>query len=371
VRNTVSDYENYYLFRAYKRDNVLFSSDNYYGRVLWDFWNVTLQYQHWAFNFARFNKNDFWEKKYGKPWQEDLDGGRSGSLATYLGFYTLVAALGRPAPGKYRKNAKTGIFEFPLSDEQYTNESITIKESTGGRDFYNDYDFSGYIYFETKAGAFYDRLAAFQFLCDPSTYFMGVDYSSDIQRYLINYQTFFPKEMLNLLGGMFLDDYNYFGWKTQNKELYQPIIIGDPADIEEQKSMISINPNPDYLFPTTKYRIPALAAYYGMSLLVSDYDRSFTDIGKIFLVGSGESMDAPEGTEFVEFTDPLSLKTYRAYKNADPNVTDIGYQLIQLANEKLNEYTSTDELKKDYNLSVLQYVVGKIEILRGYNIIYD
>jgi len=77
---------------------------------------------------------------------------------------------------------------------------------------------------------------------------MGVDYSSDIQRYLINYQTFFPKEMLNLLGGMFLDDYNYFGWKTQNKELYQPIIIGDPADIEEQKSMISINPNPDYLF---------------------------------------------------------------------------------------------------------------------------
>jgi len=108
-----------------------------------------------------------------------------------------------------------------------------------------------------------------------------------------------------------------------------------------------------------------------MSLLVSDYDRSFTDIGKIFLVGSGESMDAPEGTEFVEFTDPLSLKTYRAYKNADPNVTDIGYQLIQLANEKLNEYTSTDELKKDYNLSVLQYVVGKIEILRGYNIIYD
>ena len=77
---------------------------------------------------------------------------------------------------------------------------------------------------------------------------------------------------------------------------------------------ISLEPEPMYTFPTTRFRIPMLAAYYGMALLVDNYDRSFMDSVRLWIAGDKYQITPPPDAEVATCEDLFSGRIYKTYR---------------------------------------------------------
>jgi hypothetical protein len=261
---------------------------------------------------------------------------------------------------------------------------------------YNDWQSGGNDMHPVSAGAIYERLAALETLTDPETNLLNVDESSDTTRYLVNYHTVFPEPMFQLLGSLVNGNIKGYGWQvtTKPEELVGPggtyvaddavdtryviprWMITVPGFMENPSEAVPLNPEQvdDYYFPTTKYRIPMLAAYYGMSFLTRTYDKSFIDTTRVFLKDEAAAVTIPPGTETVEFQNPLSGRIYVAYKPAggDDNVYS-AYYLVKLAKAAFAGFTTIEDLQADFEKpdSLLAFIMGKLELMRGMNQAYE
>ena len=131
------------------------------------------------------------------------------------------------------------------------------------------------------------------------------------------------------------------------------------------------------VFPTTRFRVPMLAAYYGLGLFLDSYDHSFVDVTRVYIDGHSQGItpNADGVTADASFTDPMSGKTYTAVRSmhADAGLFHPAHFMIgQLKAEFLDTYNgSTIDLQADYNYSDYQFLVDKLELLRGMNYTYD
>jgi len=396
--NTIDDYWWYWIFWGHWRQSLLFHYETYSNRVLMAFKRLQYQYQWWAVDYMRYNQDDWWEKKFGIPWEEDPRGGLTGSMATLEGFKTLMEVFSIPQGSYpwvqfYGFNNKRQRYETVTSyNRQELANYFVLEENMGkfaARPLYPGYTFLAEMVFPTSGGAIYDRLHAFSTLTDPSTNFLNIDEIPDNRRYLISYYTFFPNQLLRLLGGL----------TTHREENYAPCIVEDdegkplflktrdPNNLTDPSFCADghyLEPEPvDYDFPTTWYRIPMLAAYYGMSLMINDYDRRFMDTTRIFLKGHEDAIDLPDDmvcstvpdpdADCVEFGDPLSGKVYVAYKSGDGETYDTAFHLVNEALTILGKYEDLEELQADYEFGEgeLQRMVGLLELIRGMHKQFD
>ena len=396
--NTIDDYWWYWIFWGHWRQSLLFHYETYSNRVLGAFKRIQAQFQWWAVDYMRYNNDDWWEKKFGMPWEEDPMGGLTGSMATLEGFKTLLEVFSIP------QGAYPGVQFYGFNNQKQRYETVTshnrqelanyfvLEENIGkfsSRPLYPSYVFLAEMVFPASGGSIYDRLHAFATLTDPTTDFLNIDEFPDHRRYLISYYTFFPNQLLNLLGGL----------TTHREENYAPCIVendeGKPQYLKTRDPQNIMDPNfcadghylepepVDYDFPTTWYRIPMLAAYYGMSMMINDYDRRFMDTTRIFLKGHEDAIDLPEDmvcstvpdpdADCVEFGDPLSGKVYIAYKAGDGETFDTAFHLVNEALTILGKYDSLEELQDDYEFGEgeLQRMVGLLELIRGMHKTYD
>ncbi len=393
VVNALDDHETFdWFFRGYYHGSVLFWPDDYYYSVRSTFYLAKLQYQWWALNLAHYNHNDWWQNGPGRgagpngedlPWDEDPSGGLAGKLAAYESYGALAAAFGRPVPGYYGYNRRTGHFEHVMD---YNPDNLTnvfrLFEDDGARPMYAGWSNEGYGIYPVRAGSIYERLAAFEVLTDPTSYFKGVDMSSDVRRYRLSFYTLFPDETLNLLGGVLTGQTEGYGlcirvndsgnMTSMNRRHYLAGLDCEPGEIP-------LTPEPsDYIFPTTKYRLPMLAAYYGMSLMITDYDRRFMDVTRVFLAGHGTELEFAEGTEVANFECPFSGKIYVAAKTGMNNEFDPAYYLVTEAARELDRYRDEDTgeirwdaLRNDYERSRLEFLTGKLELIRSMHTLYE
>jgi hypothetical protein len=404
VANHIDDYEAYWPFRAYKRDNDLFSpSSGYWGRVMYTMQFYRKHFEHWAYSFSRYNKGDWWEKEYGTPWHLDVNGGLGKTIAVQEVFETMANVFGRPATSYYGWNEAKGRYEPVVNNgkNQYQN-IFEVREDKGARPMYPSYDFSGYLYTPARAGTFYDRLGALMMMTYPMTMFTrGVDTMHDMQRFRINFATVWPQRVQNILSGMITGEPSMFGWCIEHDDV-PPTEggSGDPTGVKFRKwfgtaedmdayysNCVPLTPEPEYSFPTTQYRLPAIAAIYGMGWMGETWDRTFVDRTRVWLDGEGNDLTVPEGFEVVTYTDPFSGKTYKApydpnefdpSKETSPRVTipaelSEGHRnvywptarLLTLANNFKAEFDNPQDLSENYGYSDLQQMIGRIEIIRG------
>ena len=239
---------------------------------------------------------------------------------------------------------------------------------------YPSYDYSGNLPVVRSSGAIYDRLNAFEVLIDPGAYLYGHNQNEEMLRYLINYHSAFPTAMTGLLGSIMVDDHQNFGWCVQTNATLggdytaasKPVFAGPNArNCEAGIGEVAMFPEPKYTFPTTKFRMPSLAGVYGMANMTQDFDYTFLDLSHIYLQGHENSVTPPESVEVATFEDPLSGKIYTAHKVSD-DLYNPAYELIQQAN-----LAFTDFENQDYYLSDLQYLIGKLEVIRGLGRIYS
>ena len=414
VNNSLSDYEAYWPFRAYKRDNDLFNPmTSYWGGVMYAMYGWRKQFEHWALSYTHFNSNDWWETKYGQRWEKDVNGGLGETVAMTKLFDYLANIFGRPDDAYYGWNEERLIYE-PIIDNgrnSYCNV-FQIREDQGARPMYPAYDFDGYLYTPARAGTFYDRLAAMMYMTYPTTMFtIGVDRAYDLKRFRLNFATVWPQRMHNLLSGLLLSDPSMYGWCIEHDSAGTPatdeICTIDPVNVKKRMwfgtpeeldayyaNCKTLNPEPEYTFPTTQYRIPALAAIYGYAWMSGTFDRSFIDRNRLWLEGDGTQITIPAGWESISYTDPYSGKTYIAaydptegdpYEQVEardvvPDADRTGIKatvwsaarLVAVANTELARYGGNlSDLSANYQFSVLQQTVGRLEILRGLYRLFD
>lgn len=414
VNNAITDYDEYWPFRAYKRDNDLFNPmSSYWSNVLYNMYGWRKHFEHWALDYARYNKDGWWEQRFGTPWHQDINGGLGSTVAMTKMFDYLANMFGRPADAYYGFNETRKIYE-PIIDNgrnSYCNV-FQIREDQGARPMYPSYDFSGYLYTPARAGTFYDRLGAMMFMTYPTTMFtIGVDQAYDLKRFRLNFGTVWPQRMHNLLSGLLLSDPTLFGWCVEHDSATTPtdnqvcttdpvrakprMWFGTPEQLDAHYANCkTLNPEPEYDFPTTQYRLPALAAIYGYAWMSMSFDRSFIDRNRLWLEGDGTDITIPAGFEELSYTDPFSGKTYVAAY--DPNEEDPTLQvvprdvvpdsdvaqtrhqvwsaarLIAVANRELARYGGNlSAISADYQFSLLQQTVGRLEILRGLYRLFD
>ncbi|MFT7578989.1 MAG: hypothetical protein ACI9MR_000651 [Myxococcota bacterium] len=406
INNTIDDYEAYWPFRAYKRDNDLFNpSTSYWGGVIRFMYSMRKQFEHWTDDYVRYNNNDWWESRFGTPWHEDPNGGLGATVGAMQMFEYLANIFGRPSDGYYAFNVDRKVYE-PYVDNgrnDYCNV-VQIREDIGARPIYPSYDFSGYLYTPSRAGTFYDRLGAMMFMTYPSSMFtIGVDKAYDLRRFRINFATVWPQRMHNLFSGLVTSDPTLFGWCLEHDDPSIPVdsCTSDPTTVKPRMWFGSdadltahyancepLVPEPEYDFPTTQYRLPALAAIYGFGWMSYTFDRSFIDRNRMWLEGDGSDIAIADGFETIKYTDPFSGKTYVAmYDPAmeDPyaevaamdvvpgtTTTEAQHEfwpaarLLALANTELDKYAGNlTLLTSEYQYSTLQQTVGRLEIMRG------
>ncbi len=427
--------EQYWVFRGYWHENPNFwpSYYDWYIRML--MLQMRQQYVWWALNYSVYNHNDYWKKTFGKRWEEDINGGMDGMLASIESFNYMASEFGRPIVGWHAYNRVNGRYE-PYDQINRNNylTPIYLKEEDGARPMYPMWSYDGYLPNVIAAGAIYDRLAALDMLTDPTVDFFATEEVSNTEKYLISYQTFFKDQLLKLMGGLVANEPQYYGWcimevKNKNNGKYEPVgfirpkFYGknagchpvcikvqqryDAQKIDWKEPQGSSNqcpagytlararnlePEPMYVFPTTRFRIPLQVAFRGMSWLVNDYDRLFMDMTRIWLKGSEYAPQLPSDAKIAECKDPFSGKTYVAYKEDnwpsapaydivnqckllfscfDPNATLTQDEENYCSRYGKKEDRTLERLKNTYLFHDVQFVVGKIELLMSMNEIYD
>jgi hypothetical protein len=423
VANSVDDYESYWPFRAYKRDNELFyPGRNYWNSVFGYMFQWRKHFEHWAYDYARYNAPTtsgvgWWEERYGQPWHVDINGGLGKTVAAKMIFEQMANVFGRPSDGYYAWNDAKERYEPAVSNgkNSYCNY-IQVREDSGARPMYSSYDFRGYLYTPSRAGTFYDRMAALQLMTYPYMIFVnGADQNYDIRRFRLSFADVWPSRMQNILSSMITSDPAPLGWciehSFQDNNVDKEIGCGtaEPLRVKPRlwfgtdeeldayyENCEPLTTEPEYNFPTTQYRLPALATIYGMANLSRTFDRSFVDRIRLWLEGEGTDITVPDAFERVTYTDPFSGKTYVAAY--DPNEYELFDEdgtlaktaprdtippadfephghlywpaawMVVRANDLLAEYEVNGVVQinnDEYLYSDLQQMVGRLEIIRG------
>ncbi|MCO4759886.1 MAG: hypothetical protein KC502_00120 [Myxococcales bacterium] len=391
ARNSLDDYENYWFFYGYGQDSVTYHPNRYSGTVMRYMYTAVKQFQYWGIQFSQYNKGDWWKKKFGKTYDLDPNGGLSGALAASETFNVLSQVLARPSTGYYCYNSTRERYE-PYDDrEGGQNDCQLFTELDGGRRLYPGWDGSGYMTRPVSGGQFYDRLAAFALLTDPSPpWYVKSNPNEDIRRYFVGFFNFFPKRVMNLMSGWAVEEAQYFGWCIinggggDNPDYVQrrhwvggdqkscPALCDDKTPLKDQAGCRKywLFPDARPTFPSSRFRMPLLGALYGMALLSRGFDRSYIDLSRVFIKGHSSSIDTSDAKEVCKFTDPLSGKVYLSPKVSN-SLLNPGCLNLEAAQGVLSQFKDLKTLQDNYLFSEYQFRVSLIEVQRALHMTYE
>lgn len=396
-RNAMEDYENYWWFYGWARDSEIFYPNNYAARVERSMWTATRQFQFWAVDFATNQKDGWWKKRYGVEYDQDINGGLAGAYSTLNTFNTLAQALGRPGCGFFGWNPVKGRYEpYTDVDQAQWTDIKRVDEVMGCRPLYPNWSYDGYVTRPESGGQMYDRLSALAMLTDP-TYpsFIATNESEDTRRYLVSFYNVFPRQLTNLLASMSVEDATAYGWQVvagknsdDDKLVPRPWVGSEaqkqrklcadlPTDATDaqREGCLKYNVFPDArpVFPSSRFRMPLQAAYYGMAVLTKGFNRTFLDVSRVFLKGHHQQIELPvdlDSKDVATFTDPLSGKTYIAPKVTDETLNP-GYLAVKLAEAELKKWTNLGKLQENYLFSEYQFRVSLLDIMRSMHEVYE
>ena len=391
ARNQLDYYENYWFFYGYARDSETFSPNTYSATVERAFLTAARQYQFWAIDFATYQKDGWWQKRYGREFDEDVNGGLSGAYATLNTFNTLTNVIARPTPGYFTYNGVRKRFEPYNSVDNISADAHWLDDLSGARPLYPSYG-GGYLYRPMSGGQIYDRLAAFQVLADPTTNFLANNETEDTRRYLVSFFNAFPRQLINLFAAISVEDGSRYGWyvlqgATDEEDYVQRRVWAGPGADTPPKLCAAFAPDataadkigcqkytifPDGrpTFPSSRFRMPLLGSLYGMSLLTKGFNRAYMDVSRVFIKGNQASIDLPPDVTVATFTDPLSGKTYVAPMTAN-DTANPGYEAVLLAAAELAKFNDLSLLQQNYLFSEYQFRVSLLDLIRTMHETYE
>ncbi len=304
------------------------------------------------------------------------------------GFNFFNEILATPEPGRYCPfdANNTNIDTHWFYDLENTYVPARFHNDDGGCANYVDirrgegylynYGFSSdYEFRIDRVGTFIDKLVGVQMLFMMNADFSQSSFFTDQRATNLSYWTLFKDEMLELMSGIILGDYQQFGaalngGKFDYVKPVDPVTFGfgvedDVGDVPRIYTPQSLNHEINMLF---------LGLMFSSSYMDREVD--FTHYVKIATT-QDEWQDFGEGVDIVEFVHPITQQIYRA-----PNVEDrsIGARLINRTNELAERYVEAEEWYqdaepgtsdysqrrtiRDRRLEQMQDLVAKMDLIR-------
>ncbi|MDF1563565.1 MAG: zinc-dependent metalloprotease [Deltaproteobacteria bacterium] len=395
VAYAAQEYEDYYIFNAFKRHRRYLDPFDYYYSVYFNsMMPMSLQYQNWLFD-QWYRSGDWYWMSQDAPdfitdedWNLDPNGGLSYTAASMLGMNFLAKVIATPEPGSYWTDPDTGLLTW-WTDQQdvicRSDQNSAVDPCSDlyvplgeGRYALSEFDAeSGYYWYERirVVGSFWDKLAAVETLADPTSYFLGVDDVGDYTTYILGFNVAFPHAVETLFGAMVNDDYRKFAPQLEPDGSMSILPV-----LEDVISAYGDLPAPDrpgpFVDPATNWTVSLYGLFYGMALLSANFDMSFLDGAKIYLEGSGEGFTPTAGAVVGRFENPYNGRVYLAVQSPDPLTYSMGYEMVEraqrLAHDPVDGVVATNCLYRDDPACwgkqwELQNLIENIEVVRGYH----
>jgi hypothetical protein len=342
----VNTYREYYPLVNLQRDRVGFNPSAIGDRMTSRYFlPITNMYQQWLFS-----------------------GGSESVLANYSqlgmlrGFSLLWEVMATPRYGSYALNGDT--YQWMGYDEGIEGSSLYLQPGEGRREFSRYDSTAGYNFFQRvlESGYFYEQIGALMALTssDASVLGIGADVDADLLTYSIPYYIIFQNEIDGLFSGIVTQDSKTYAPYVSNgqlvrKDLWLEQFGGLPA----ADAALQV----DASWSTRLYTM-----LYGTALLSSNFDASFLQKSQIALVGESETIEVAPGFEEVRVTDPVSGRTYAAYRDpaADPG-SFLGAKLLDQLQVFADELAAlpTDSADIPRARANISNHVEQIEILRS------
>ncbi|HEV8324737.1 MAG TPA: zinc-dependent metalloprotease [Myxococcota bacterium] len=314
-RSYFEGYWEYYLLSNFRRDRYGFSVPGYIGRVYsrtfdpldgwmryYVLWNYILQ-TNTNPGAAEFFANDHGFGPF--------------TVAIEEGFRFLEQVIHQPEPGTY-VNLTTAYGDpyFGLASYtpglDYTGYEERSIELGAGKFYASTWDFdAGYYWFDklTRVGSFYDKWMAVRTLATASSSygFIGRETAVDSRAYTIGYNRLYRDQISRIFGSLMSEDPVAYSPVMASGTLLYP----DPTRVDEMWPPAGMTGEP--IQSGAYWNIRYLATLYGMAYFPLSFDNQFLDASRIYVEGTGNTVTAPPGQEVVNFTDPISGKTYIAW----------------------------------------------------------
>jgi hypothetical protein len=377
--------KDYYLMDAFKRERYGFGLGanpiSYMTRLQSRYMDAMRGSAMYYALFAHILKNYGWRA----IWANARMMGWGLRRASELGFEILANTLSSPAPGSYKLDPGTLMFENISYEPGVTGSELDIGLGEGKYPYTRFADQAGYYYWDHAAsiGSFWEKLAAMMTLTDSTVYFttnyVGEQLNIGVGT-AIGFNTMYPRQLAEVFGGLVAGDSDRYAWD------------GDGADAAPRKyfdefnmDAYTVQPSP-YLTEVTEHPTRTVAPsidnatlktylmLYGMAYLPASFDPSFLDSFAICVEGSPNCPDIGPASGIVPelFTDPFGGKTYRAWGPQyrtdwySPNVA-----LVQKAQAQLATWeAATDDAKIAAEMA-LRETVEVLEMMRGLYEIYS
>jgi len=97
------------------------------------------------------------------------------------------------------------------------------------------------------------------------------------------------------------------------------------------------------------------------------------DVSRVYLVGNEAEIEPDvDQRDMATYVDPLNGRQYQAYRVTDGSrFPNIAFDLVRRADQLASSYRTDAELRDEYNQSELQFVTGKLDLLRSMHKVYE
>ena len=300
VNSVIDSYWNYYVFNAFRRGRLGFTTGSYASRIHGRYFNK-LKYANQIYSLYRTVFAEIFgdDPNYDRFWTRP-DGMGAYTAAVGSAFELLTRVVTVPEPGVYSSGVRGDGSNGMLPGNGRFGVSVSPFD---GRALETTWDFdAGYYWFDQldRAGYYYDKILALQVLVDPRTNFLGRDTAADVRRYQINFYSSFSPSVTGFMRGLVSSDWSAIAPRAVDTGLAYP------SALELANGSMAGTP----LDPNASFSIQLYAAVFGMALIPETFDRTYFQKARIWVDDGAESISFNGPT--VDFTDPATGLTYRA-----------------------------------------------------------
>jgi hypothetical protein len=326
VRFLESLYENRYILDAFRRERVMFNSQDVVWRIQGRYLDNIQQIAK-TFAFGALLDGD-----PTAPSTDFLDDGNYGPLviAGTLALDLFARQLTRPEPGYYCPSDVCGAtVPFGMEEALYSADAIALPEVYiydyrvllgDGRYLHNDFDYSqGYWWgdYQTQVGTYYDKIWATYYLGEAFDYFISnaKEDFTDSRYKNVNFATVFPDQVRRLYNALLTNDYDtYAPWVapgTANNATPEGTIAyplwSDPNDVGTVPAN-GLLADPNYAWNEQIY-----AMVWGTIFFPTNWSYAFIHEARI-AINPAQMPDWP-ASEIYAFFNPATGITYRAHSS--------------------------------------------------------
>lgn len=339
MSNILDDLHTWYIIRNFPRGRIGVDAygyvDRYYGRVY-----DRIKQWHDMYGLYAALLPIYYTSEQLQAFFSDPDSGWGPQTwAVQNGFNYLIQTLLMPDIGPY-----AGPISQPNGTELYewgySPASIEL-DVTNGRYFstsWGDGDREcGYMWWEClhHIGFYLDKIMAIEALSDSSTNFVARSTPVDIRQWEISYYNTFATQIAEINSAIMSGEYDRVGPYIENGQLRFPNYTG--ALDESHSAPVD---------PFATFSVQLYWQVLGQARFPQNYDRSFIDDSRIFIVGTG---NAPEldPDRITTLEDPISGQTFGAMRIDGQE--GAGETMIARANQTLAYSTLCDDGDKTLN----------------------